>query len=110
MIFITQGHYTELARAGMLANPEDRAPGLEQLIEAAGVKLINALWTFGEYDFLVIVDAPNEHVWMQVLLVIASTGGLTDLRTNLAMPIADGEKDYAEAAKLARSFQAAGSG
>lgn len=108
MIFITQGRYTEVARAGMLANPEDPAPGLEQLIAAAGVKLINAFWTFGEHDFLIIVDAPDEHVWMQVLLVIASTGGLTGLRTNLAMPIADGEKDYVAAAKLARTLGGSG--
>jgi uncharacterized protein with GYD domain len=108
MIFITQGRYTEQARAGMLAHPEDRSPALEELLKAAGVKLVNAFWTFGEYDFLVIVDAPDEHVWMQVLLVTASTGGLTNLRTMLAMSTADGEKDYEAAAKLAKDFQAAG--
>ena len=97
MIFITQGRYTEQARAGMLAHPEDRSPALEELLKAAGVKLVNAFWTFGEYDFLVIVDAPNEHVWMQVLLVTASTGGLTNLRTMLAMSTAEGLRGRGEA-------------
>ena len=105
MIFITQGRYTQEARASMLANPEERAPALEQLLGTAGVKLVNAFWTFGDYDFLVIVDAPDEHVWMQVLLVASATGGIADFRTILALPMAEGEKDYAAAAELARRFR-----
>ncbi len=105
MIFITQGRYTQEARANMLADPDARAPALEQLLKTAGVKLVNAFWTFGDYDFLVIVDAPDEHIWMQVLLVASATGGIADFRTILALPMADGEKDYAAAADLARRFR-----
>jgi uncharacterized protein with GYD domain len=107
MIFITQGRYTQQARAAMLASPDERAPALEQLLKAAGVKLVNAFWTFGEYDFLVVVDAPDEHAWMQVLLVASATGGIADFRTMLALPMAEGDKDYAAAAELARGFHAA---
>ncbi len=106
MIFITQGRYTQHARASMLANPEERAPALDELLKAAGVKLLNAFWTFGEHDFLIVVDAPDEHAWMQVLLVASSTGGIADFRTILALPMAEGEKDYAAAAELARRFEA----
>ena len=108
MIFITLGRYTQHARASLLANPEDRAPALEELLKAAGVKLVNAFWTFGEYDFLVIVEAADEHQWMQVLLVASATGGIADFRTILALPMAEGEKDYAAAAELARSLLPAG--
>ncbi len=108
MIFITQGRYTEHAMAGMLANPEDRTPALEELLRAAGVKLLSSYWTFGEYDFLVIVDAPDEHVWMKVLLVTASTGGFTDLKTIVGMSTADGEKAFEAARKLVGDFHAAG--
>ena len=105
MIFITHGRYTQQARATMLANPEERAPALEQLLQTAGVRLLNAFWTFGDYDFVLIVDAPDEHRWMQVLLVASATGGIADFRTVLALPMAEGEKDYAAAAELARSFR-----
>ena len=110
MIFITQGRYTQEARANMLAAPDERAPALEQLLKTAGVKLVNAFWTFGDYDFLVVVDAPDEHVWMQVLLVASATGGIADFRTILALPMADGEKDYADAVDLARRFRETASG
>lgn len=110
MIFITQGRYTEQARAGMLANPDDRSPALDQLLKAAGVKLINAFWTFGEHDFLVVVDAEDEQAWMRVLVVMGATGSVTNLKTVLAVSMADGEKVNAAAARLAAEFQAASEG
>jgi uncharacterized protein with GYD domain len=108
MIFITQGRYTEHAMAGMLAKPEDRTPALEKLLDAAGMKLLGSYWTFGEYDFLVIVEAKDEHEWMKVLLLTASTGGLSDLKTMVAMSTADGEKAFEAAKALKGSFEPAG--
>lgn len=110
MIFITQGRYTEHAMAGMLEKPEDRTPALEQLLTAAGIKLLASYWTFGENDFLVIVEAENEHEWMKVLLLTASTGGLCDLKTTVAMSTADGEKAFEAARALKSTFHAAGDG
>jgi hypothetical protein len=43
---------------------------------------------------------------MQVLLVASATGGIADFRTILALPMAEGERDYAAAAQLARSLHA----
>jgi len=57
MIFITQGHYSEHAMAGTLKKPEDRAAAIEKLLDAGGIKLLGSDWTFGEHDFLFIVEA-----------------------------------------------------
>ncbi|MGB3022495.1 MAG: GYD domain-containing protein [Methyloceanibacter sp.] len=108
MIFITQGRYTEQATAGMLEHPEDRTPAFAALLKAAGIKLLDAYWTLGEYDFLVVVDAKNEHEWMKALLVTAATGGLTDLKTMVAVSTADGEKAFAGARALRNKFRPAG--
>jgi uncharacterized protein with GYD domain len=108
MIFITQGRYTEHAMAGMLAKPEDRTPPFRHLVEAAGCKLLGSYWTFGDYDFLVIVEAENEHEWMKVLLLTASTGGLCDLKTTVAMSTADGAKAFEAAKALKGTFHPAG--
>jgi uncharacterized protein with GYD domain len=39
----------------------------------------------GEYDFLVIAEAPGETQMAAVLLTAASGGGVTGLKTTLAM-------------------------
>jgi len=72
--------------AGMLEKPEDRTPALEKLLDAAGIRLLSSYWTFGDHDFLVIVEAEKEHEWMKVLLLTASTGGLCDLKTTVRCP------------------------
>ncbi|MCB1488326.1 MAG: GYD domain-containing protein [Bauldia sp.] len=108
MIFITQGRYTEHALEGMLAKPEDRTVAFSQLLSAAGARLIDAYWTMGESDFLVIVEAENEHEWMKILALTASTGGLRDLKTMVAVTTADGEKAFEGARALKASFHPAG--
>jgi uncharacterized protein with GYD domain len=61
-IYITQGRYTPDAVKGMVANPENREKAVADLMEKAGAKLLAHYFTFGEYDFLSIAEAPNEEV------------------------------------------------
>ena len=57
--FITQGRYSRDAIRGMIARPEDRADAVARLLSKAGARLIGLYFTFGEYDFLLIAEAPN---------------------------------------------------
>lgn len=47
-------------------------------LEKVGAKLINEYFTFGEYDGIIIVEAPDDKVIMNVML---STGSLGNVRT-----------------------------
>ncbi len=83
--YITQGRYTREAIKGMVVRPEDRADAVSRLLSRAGGRLIGYYVTFGEYDFLVIAEAPGETQMAAVLLAAAAGGGVTDLKTTLAM-------------------------
>jgi uncharacterized protein with GYD domain len=108
MLFITQGRYTREAMAGMMAEPEDRADAIRKLAAEAGGRLISCYFTFGEYDFLLIAEAPDEHKWAQALLVAAATGGVTDLKTTVALTTSDAKQAFAGAKEAAGRFRAAG--
>ncbi len=97
-IFITQGRYTQSAMTEMIASPEDRAEAVEKIVTAAGGKLHSYYMTFGEYDFLTIADAPDEKAMLAALAVAAAGGGVTDLKTTIAVNSAD-MKDALEKAK-----------
>ena len=58
--FITQGRYSRDAIKGMIARPEDRAEAVAKLCEAAGGKLLSYYVTLGEYDWLIVIEAPSE--------------------------------------------------
>jgi uncharacterized protein with GYD domain len=108
-IFITQGRYTREAMAGMMANPEDRTAVVSKLAKKAGCKLLGYYFTFGEYDFLTVMEGPDPQTIASVLIVAGSTGGVTDLRTTVAMTMADMKKCFAAAGDLGAGFRAAGS-
>ena len=107
-IFITQGRYTRDAVKGMLARPEDRSEQVSRLLSKIGGRLISYYVTFGEYDFLTIAEAPSETQMASALLAIAGSGGVSDLRTTLAMTAAEGKGAFAAGAELARTFRGAG--
>jgi uncharacterized protein with GYD domain len=107
-IFITQGRYTRDAIKGMIVHPEDRSEQVSRLLSKAGGRLIGHYLTFGEYDFLVIAEAPGETQMAAVLLAAGSGGGVTDLRTTLAMTSLEAKGAFAAASDLAPHFRSAG--
>lgn len=107
-IYITQGRYTRDAVKGMIVRPEDRAEAVSRLLSKAGGRLIGLYFTFGEYDFMVIAEAPSETQIAAALLAAASGGGVTDLRTTLAMTSLEAKGAFAAANDLMRSYQSPG--
>ena len=107
-IYITQGRYTREAVKGMIVKPEDRADAVARLLSKAGGRLISHYLTFGEYDFLVIAEAPSETQMAAVLLAAASSGGITDLKTTVAMTSVEAKGVFAAASDLAPSFRSPG--
>jgi uncharacterized protein with GYD domain len=107
-IYITQGRYTRDAIKGMIVKPEDRADAVSRLLSKAGGRLIGYYFTFGEYDFLSIAEAESDTQMAAVLLAAGSGGGVTDLRTTVAMTSTDATGAFAAASDLAPGFKSAG--
>jgi uncharacterized protein with GYD domain len=107
-IYITQGRYTRDAIKGMLVKPEDRADAVARLLAKVGGRLIGYYVTFGEYDFLSIADAPNDVQMAAVLLAAGSGGGVTDLRTTVALTSIEAKGAFAAASDIAPGFKSAG--
>jgi uncharacterized protein with GYD domain len=107
-IYITQGRYTRDAILGMLIKPEDRANEVSRLLGKVGGRLIGYYVTFGEYDFMSIAEVPDNTQMAAVLLAAGSGGGVTDLRTTVAMSSVEAKGAFAAASDLAPSFRSAG--
>lgn len=107
-IYITQGRYTRDAVKGMVANPENREKAIADLLEKAGGKLLAHYFTFGEYDFLSIADAPGEDIMASALIAGAASGGVSHLRTSVAMTAKDAKKAFESAGTLSKSFKPPG--
>jgi uncharacterized protein with GYD domain len=107
-LFITQGNFSREAMTGMVATPEDRATAVGKLAKAAGGKLVAYYVTFGEYDFLTVIEAPDPQAMASVLIVAGSTGGVANLKTTVAMTSADAKQCFTSAGEMVKSFRPAG--
>jgi uncharacterized protein with GYD domain len=107
-IFITQGRYTREAIKGMIVKPEDRAEALSRLLSKVGGRVVGYYLTFGEYDFLAVIEAPSQTQMAAALLAAAGAGGITDLRTTLAMTSLEAKGAFAAAADLAPGYRPPG--
>ena len=107
-IYITQGRYTREAIKGMMVRPEDRAEAVSRLLAKTGGRLLGYYLTFGDYDFISIAEVPSDLQAASVLLAAASSGGVTDLRTTVAMTAVEAKGAFAAASDLAPGFKSAG--
>lgn len=110
-IYITQGRYTDRAVKGMVDHPEDRAPAVAALIEAAGGKMLAYYVTLGEYDFLIVSEGdPNRSDYLAGLMVAGATGGVANLTTTVAFTTAEAKSAMEKANAIRAGFQPAGGG
>lgn len=107
-LFITRGNYSREAMTGMTAKPEDRTDAVSKLFAAVGGKLHGLYYTFGEYDFLLIGEAPTEKDVLAALIAAAGTGGVANLNTTIAVRPSDMKEAFTKAGPIAGQFRPAG--
>ena len=79
--FIFQASYTAESLRGQIENPQDRVGPTRGAIEAVGGSLVFAGWTFGDYDFICILDAPDEVSAAGVAVAFAAGGAVKTTKT-----------------------------
>ena len=107
-IYISRGCYSATAIQGMMAKPEDREAAVSKLFEKAGGKLLAYYVTFGEYDWLLIGEFPNEKKLASAILAAAAGGSVTNIQTTVAMTSKQAMDAFKEAKEVAASFKNAG--
>jgi uncharacterized protein with GYD domain len=75
-LYMYQGAYTAESIAAQIKNPQDRLEAVRPAIQAFGGKLIAGGFTFGEYDVVAIIEAPNETSMAALALSIAAGGAI----------------------------------
>src|SRR5919204_6956121 len=54
----------------------DRYNSFKASLEKAGGRLIRGYYTFGEYDVVIIIEAPNDEAVMSMMLKVGSAGNV----------------------------------
>jgi uncharacterized protein with GYD domain len=74
--YVLLGKYTDQGIRNIKQGPQ-RVDAARQAIEAAGCKMPGFYLTLGQYDFVSVIEAPDDEVYTRVILSIASGGNIS---------------------------------
>ena len=93
--------YSKEVVKGLVSKPENR-------IEAAGGKLIDAYYTLGDSDGIIITEFPADVDALTVSMAVGSTGAIADISTTTLIQIDDAVKAAEKAGMLTGAYRAPG--
>lgn len=88
-LYLTQFSYTAEAWKALVKKPEDRGKVFGELVEKMGGRLVSMYYCMGEYDGLVIYEAPNETTAAATILSAISPGHLRATKTTVLLNVED---------------------
>jgi len=80
-IYMYQASYTARSMAAQLKEPQDPVEAIRPTLEELGAKILVAGFPFGEYDVLVVYEAPDDMTAASVAMAIAAAGEVTSGKT-----------------------------
>ncbi len=99
-LFMTQFSYTSEAWAKLVKNPEDRVAPLKAMAEKLRGRVIDFYHCFGEYDGIVIMEAPDENAAAAIVLAATAATHLKATKTTLLQSVNDARASWSMAASV----------
>ena len=96
-----QASYTAESWKAQMDNPQDLTVHLRGLIEAAGGRLLSFYYAFGEYDAVLIAEAPDNVTIASVLIAAAGGGATSTIKTTVLVSSEDGQEAIQRAKDVA---------
>jgi uncharacterized protein with GYD domain len=80
-LYLYQAAYTAESMAAQIKQPQDRIEAVRPSLEAMGAKILAGGFPFGEYDVLVIYEAPDDTTAASVAMAVAAGGAVRSAQT-----------------------------
>jgi uncharacterized protein with GYD domain len=83
--YMTQFAYTADAWKALTKNPTNRLETVKALAEKLGVRIEAAYYAFGEYDGVIISEAPDDKTIAAMVIAASTPGHLKSIKTTVLM-------------------------
>ena len=80
-IYMYQASYTAKSMAAQLTEPHDPMEAISPVLEELGAKVLVAGFPFGEYDVLIVYEAPDDVTAASVAMAVAAAGEVKSAKT-----------------------------
>ncbi len=88
--FMSQVSYTAESWKAQVANPQDRSRVISDMLEASGARMVSFYYAFGEWDVVLISEAPDNVTVAKALIAAAAGGALSNMQTTVLMTAEEG--------------------
>jgi uncharacterized protein with GYD domain len=88
-LFMGQVSYNEQAWQTLVSNPQDRLAAIRPVVEKLGGRIVNAYFSFGDYDIVVIAEFPNNVSAAAFSMAAAAGGAVKSLKTTPLLETAE---------------------
>jgi uncharacterized protein with GYD domain len=80
-LYMYQASYTAKSMAAQLKDPQDPVEVIRPTLEEVGAKVLVAAFPFGEYDLLIVYEAPDDMTAASVAMAVAAAGEVKEGKT-----------------------------
>jgi len=80
-LYMYQASYTAKSMAAQLREPQDPVETIKAALEDVGAAMVVAAFPFGEYDVLVVYEAPDDVTAASVAMAVAAEGEVKSAKT-----------------------------
>jgi uncharacterized protein with GYD domain len=80
-LYMYQASYTARSMAAQIAEPQDPVEAISAALEDVGAKIVVAAFPFGEYDLLVVYEAPDDMTAASVAMAVTAAGEVKSGKT-----------------------------
>jgi uncharacterized protein with GYD domain len=80
-LYMYQASYTAKSMAAQLTEPQDPVEAIRPALEDVGATLLVAGFPVGEYDLLVVYEAPDDMTAASVAMAVAAAGEVKSGKT-----------------------------
>jgi uncharacterized protein with GYD domain len=80
-LYMYQASYTAKSMAAQLTEPQDPVEAIRPALDDVGATLLVAGFPFGEYDLLLVYEAPDDMTAAAVAMAVAAAGEVKSGKT-----------------------------
>ena len=103
--YLLQISYTPEAWAAQLRNPQNRLEVVGPAVESVGARFESVYFTFGEYDVIIIAEAPSNVTAAALSLAFSAGGAIKAIKTTPLMTIEEGVEAMRTGAEVAKVYR-----
>src|ERR671911_2286391 len=90
--------YSTDAMKAMVSGPQDRSAAVREVAESLGGKLLGFWFTFGEYDGVFLMEAPDNASAAALAMAVGAGGALSDVETTVLLDMDEAQDAMRKAA------------